>query len=183
MFASRIESLHILEAACWQELEKAAAERTHGWRLMTLATVDGGLPDARSVVLREARRATQTLVFYSDARAGKVRQLRAQPIGALVMWSRELQWQLRLKVRMQVATEGQDVASRWARLRLTPAAQDYLAGAAPGSELSPLVPERADREHFAVITAEVVSLDWTELHADGHRRAVFEASHAAWVQP
>lgn len=183
MIASRIESLHILEAACWQELERAAADRAHEWRLMTLATVDGDQPQARTVVLREARRASQTLVIYSDARAGKVRQIRAQPLGALVMWSRTLNWQLRLKVRMSVATEGHDVASRWARLRLTPAAQDYLSGLAPGSELSPLVPERADREHFAVISAEVLTLDWTELHPDGHRRAVFEASQATWVQP
>lgn len=184
MFSSRIESLHILEAACWQELEKAAADPQHGWRLMTLATVNGDEADARSVVLREARRGPQELLFYSDARAGKVRQIERQPRGTLVLWSKALSWQLRLRVQMTVATEGTDVASRWAQVRLTRSAADYLAGAAPGSELpSPLVPERAAREHFAVVTARVLSIDWTELHADGHRRAIFSADHATWAQP
>ncbi|MEF7614758.1 pyridoxamine 5'-phosphate oxidase family protein [Aquincola sp. MAHUQ-54] len=183
MFTSRIESLHILEAACWQELERAASDRQHAWRLMTLATVNGDEADARTIVLREAHRASQSLVFYSDARAGKVRQIEQQPKGTLVMWSSELGWQLRLRVRMQVATSGADVTSRWAQVRLTSAAADYLAGAAPGSALSPLVPERATREHFAVVTAQVQSLDWMELHPDGHRRALFEASQGTWVQP
>jgi hypothetical protein len=84
---------------------------------------------------------------------------------------------------MTAATTGADVSSRWAQVRLTAAAADYLSGHAPGSELSPLVPERATREHFAVVTARVLSLDWMELHPDGHRRAVFEPSHATWVQP
>lgn len=184
MFSSRIESLHILEAACWQELQRAATDRQHGWRLMTLATVNGDEADARSVVLREARRGPQELVFYTDARAGKVQQIARQPKGTLVMWSRELAWQLRLRVQLSVDTDGPDVAQRWAEVRRTRSAADYLAGVAPGSELpSPLVPERASREHFAVVTARVLSIDWTELHEDGHRRAIFQADHATWVQP
>ena len=44
-------------------------------------------------------------------------------------------------------------------------------------------PERASRDHFAVITAQVLSLDWLELHADGHRRAHFGPAGAQWLQP
>jgi hypothetical protein len=29
----------------------------------------------------------------------------------------------------------------------------------------------------------VQSLDWLELHPDGHRRAVFDAAGGRWVQP
>ncbi|MGA1289383.1 MAG: hypothetical protein ACO3ZK_17950, partial [Rubrivivax sp.] len=50
---SRIESLRLIETACWQELATAVRERGHGWRVMTLATIDGDRADARSVVLRE----------------------------------------------------------------------------------------------------------------------------------
>ena len=46
-----------------------------------------------------------------------------------------------------------------------------------------VAPERASREHFAVVTAKVRSVDWLELHADGHRRAHFGADGAQWLQP
>jgi hypothetical protein len=29
----------------------------------------------------------------------------------------------------------------------------------------------------------VQSIDWLELHADGHRRAIFDETGARWVQP
>jgi hypothetical protein len=70
---------------------------------------------------------------------------------------------------------------------MTPAAQDYLSPLPPGSPLAPgaapPLPERGSREHFAVLTAEVLALDWLELHALGHRRAVFDAAGARWVTP
>ena len=39
------------------------------------------------------------------------------------------------------------------------------------------------REYFAVVSAQVLSIDWLELHREGHRRAVFDAQGARWVQP
>ena len=58
-------------------------------------------------------------------------------------------------------------------IRLSPAAQDYLSPLPPGSAIERPDPERGSREHFAVLAAEVMSIDWVELHADGHRRAQF----------
>jgi hypothetical protein len=34
-----------------------------------------------------------------------------------------------------------------------------------------------------VLFARVDSLDWLELHRDGHRRARFDADGARWLQP
>jgi hypothetical protein len=113
-----------------------------------------------------------------------VTQIARAPLGTLLAWSRGLSWQLRLSVRLQVQTAGLDVSSRWARLKLTPAAQDYLAPLPPGSALArPAEPERASRSHFAVVSAEVQAIDWLELHADGHRRAAFGTDGASWLQP
>ena len=39
------------------------------------------------------------------------------------------------------------------------------------------------REFFAVITAQVLTIDWLELHREGHRRAIFDKDGARWVQP
>ena len=184
MMTSRIDSLTLIEAGLWQELQRAAQQRDHEWRTMVLATVHDGEAQARSLVLREADAATHELIFFTDARSAKVVQIGAQPVGTLLCWSSRIGWQLRMRVQMQVHTSGLHVSSRWARLKLTPAAQDYLSPLPPGSPVAArYAPERAARDHFAVITAQVLSLDWLELHADGHRRAHFGPAGAQWLQP
>jgi len=53
----------------------------------------------------------------------------------------------------------------------------------PGAPLGVAVPARGEREHFAVLTASVLAIDWLELHPEEHRRALFENATARWIQP
>ena len=197
----RLASLADIEAAIWRELQQAVHGRGHPWRIAVLATVDGDAADARNVVLRDLDAAQRTLLMYTDARSPKARQVAAHSQGMLVLWSPALGWQLRLRVALSLETSGLRVSSRWAKLKLTPAAQDYLSPMAPGTALDESTPgtalnpstpgtaldapapERQSREHFAVLAAQVQSVDWLELHAQGHRRALFSAAGAAWITP
>jgi hypothetical protein len=149
-----------------------------------LATVDGDVADARSVVLRDLDAASHTLLIYTDSRSPKARQIQTHPQGMLVLWSEPLGWQLRLTVSLTLETSGLRVSSRWAQLKLTPAAHDYLSPLPPGSVVdAAAVPERTSRDHFAVIAARVEALDWLELHPQGQRRARFDAAGADWLTP
>ncbi|WP_284615628.1 pyridoxamine 5'-phosphate oxidase family protein [Aquabacterium humicola] len=172
-----------VEAACWAELWRALEEPGHPWRLMALATVDGEAADLRQVVLRECRPADRVLVFFTDARSPKVRQLAQHPLGTLMVWSRALQWQLRLRCRFEVRTTGPDVAARWESLLEAQATGDYRSPAPPGEALdAPAAPGMVG--HFALVNAHVERLDWLELHEHGvHRRAVIDAQGARWVAP
>jgi hypothetical protein len=184
MTPPRLDSLEAIQAALWRELAAAPRDRQHPWRTPVLATTDGQIGDARTVVMRDADPTQQTLCVYSDARAGKVTQLARHPQGTLVMWSEALGWQLRVRVQVDVTTDGLEASSRWARLKLTPAAHDYLSALAPGSPLDSALGTRGDRAHFALLEARVLSIDWLELHALGHRRARFDsAGPARWLQP
>ena len=184
MNSARIDSLALIEARLWQELQQAAQQREHEWRTMVLATIEADEAQARTVLLREVDAAAHELVFYTDARSPKVAQIQARPIGTLLCWASRMGWQLRLRVELEVEISGLQVSSRWARLKLTPAAQDYLSPLPPGSPVAERYePERASRTHFAVVTARVLSVDWLELHADGHRRARFGPDGARWLQP
>lgn len=182
MAAARLDSLPAIQAALWRELADAARDQQHPWRTAVLATTDGEMADARTVVLRGTDSVAQKLTLFSDARAPKVAQLNAHPLGTLVMWSPALGWQLRLRVHLQAVTDGLAVSSNWARLRLSSAAHDYLSAQAPGSVLASALGTRAERAHFALITADVLCVDWLELHAEGHRRARFEGGNANWLQ-
>lgn len=185
--AARCENLDALHGQIWGELVSAAQDRAHAWRRVVLATHDAQHgPDARTIVLRECDRARQELVCYTDTRSPKVVQLRADARATLVLWSQALGWQLRLRCRLSVETDGLRVTTRWAALRLRPAAQDYLSPLAPGSVLDAPEPPPADehpRQHFGLLVARVQAIDWLELHAQGHRRAVFDEHGARWVMP
>lgn len=181
---NRLQGLADIEAALWHELQRGVADRAHDWHTPVLATVYGNAADARTVVLREVDADSRLLRLYTDARAAKVAQLGAHPLAMLVLWSKPLSWQLRLRVALAAHTDGLAVASRWARLKLLPAAHDYLSPAAPGAPLgaAPLQ-AAAGRGQFALIEARVLSVDWLELHPHGHRRARFDDEGRHWLAP
>lgn len=185
MNLDRPDALSLLHARLWEELQQAVAQKDHAWRTPVLATRDGDGVDARTVVLRDAQPAARRLMFYTDARSPKVAQLRAQPMATLVCWSAPLGWQLRLRCRLQISSDGLAVSSRWAQLKLSRSAQDYMAPIAPGTPVA--APERpllGERSHFALVYAEVAALDWLGLdNEQGHRRALFDAQGARWLAP
>ena len=184
--STRLASLDAIAAEVWLQLGAAVQERGHAWRTPVLATTDGKSADARTVILREVDAATQQLSLFTDQRSPKVAQLLSHPVGALVMWSPALAWQLRCRVQLALEDDGLAVSSRWAHVKLSPSAQDYLSPQAPGTPFERATTPTHDavaRTHFAVILAEVVSIDWLELHPDGHRRAAFDAHGARWLRP
>jgi hypothetical protein len=191
--SQRLDDLSRIHQACWDELLLAAGDKSHGWRMMALATVaapapddDGSAPqaDLRSVVLRAVDLPERTLMFFTDARSPKVAQMAAQPAATLLVWCPRLGWQLRMRTRMEVETCGLRVSSHWARLKMKPAAHDYLSPLPPGTPVLHPRPERGTREHFAVVQAQVQAIDWLELHPDGQRRASFDANgRGQWLTP
>lgn len=180
--SERLDSLDAIRDALWRELAMAPHDAQHPWRTQVLATTDGQVADARTMVLRHTDAAQRELTFFTDARAPKVAEIEAHPIGTLVTWSPALGWQLRLRVRLEAQRDGLAVSSHWARLKLSPAAHDYLSSIAPGSVLDNALDARGERGHFALIVASVLSVDWLELHVDGRRRARFTDNEAAWLQ-
>lgn len=182
-----IDDLAGLERAVWRELSQAPHDKSHGWRVAALASLgDDGQAQARSVVLRDVEADARRLVIYTDSRSPKTQQLARNPRAQLLCWCPRLSWQLRMDIEAEVQTAGLDVSSRWARLKLSPGAQDYLSPLPPGTPLAEVRPvvERASRNHFALIVARVLAIDWLELSEDGHRRARFDGNGPpAWLQP
>ena len=202
---------HEISGQVWRQLVRASLDRHHEWRTPVLASTGlDGIAQARTVVLRQVDSAAGHLFFYTDRRSPKVLELRAAPAAMLVFWSRRLSWQLRVRVRIDVAQDGPLVASAWAAVAQSPSAGDYLSGTAPGDRLpavtvTPEVPEGPDRlqpaephgipsmsapeglparpHHLAVLSATVQSIDWLELSRTGHRRALLTDGTVQWLVP
>jgi hypothetical protein len=179
-------ALEDLESAVWHELQQAASEPAHAWRRCVVASVGPDGPEARTMVLRECDPDEARVVLYTDARSPKLAQWAADPRAQIVCWSAALGWQVRLRATVSVETEGLGVSTRWARVRFSPSAQDYLSHLPPGSPLAdpPAVHANAVAHHcFAVVTADVHEIDWLALHPDGHRRARLGRRGRQWLVP
>ncbi|MDH4482020.1 MAG: pyridoxamine 5'-phosphate oxidase family protein [Rhodoferax sp.] len=171
----------------WKELGRGCVDRHHAWRTPVLATVGfDGLPNVRTVVLRKVDTNQQTLCFYTDARSAKVSELTKQPKAVLAFWSARLNWQLRVKVAISVATEGPEMQVHWQRVQQSASAGDYMANEAPGTERSTgfsTSPTLSGDHHFALLNAQVLQMDWLELGQGGHRRARLSADTWQWLIP
>jgi len=177
----------------WAELVRAVGLREHPWRHPVLATTCATRgAQARTVVLREVDPVARALIAYTDIRTPKVAQLDRDPRAQIVCWSAALGWQLRLSCVVTSESDGLGVTSRWATLRHTHAAQDYLSPRAPGSALSAPGDDSeagpgAVRGTFTLLRARVLEMDWLSLERAGHRRAVFDyrdaAPSARWLVP
>jgi hypothetical protein len=181
----------------WKELGRASLDRHHEWRTPVLASADAdGLPDARTVVLRQVDAGAGLLTFYTDSRSPKVAQLQGQAQAMLVFWSARLSWQLRARVIFSVITSGPEVETLWQGVSQSAAAGDYLSPLPPGAVLpqgsgtvnvetasveTPKAP--APTHSFALLRAQVLQMDWLELSRDGHRRAQLSANTWVWLTP
>jgi hypothetical protein len=176
----------------WKELGRASLDRHHEWRTPVLACIDAnGLPDARTVVLRQVDVVTGQLTFYTDSRSSKVAQLQAQDSAVLVFWSARLNWQLRVRVACSVITSGPEVEAIWQGVKQSAAAGDYLSPRPPGAVLPPdrgmagaaEAKASAPAHNLALLRAQVLQMDWLELSREGHRRAQLSANTWDWLTP
>lgn len=173
-----------LQRHIWMQLQRAAFDKFHEWRTPVLATVDPlGIPQARTVVLRQVDVMAQQLVFFTDRRSVKLAQLQAQPQACLVFWSTRLKWQLRVQVKINTLSSGARVDAAWGDLAQSPAAADYLSVTAPGSPLRSTETSSSPAPQLAVLVADVLEMDWLELAKTGHRRARITPQGFDWLAP
>jgi pyridoxamine 5'-phosphate oxidase len=175
----------------WAQLLRASVDKHHEWRSVVLVT--NGLdewPDARMVILRAVNIDTKTLTFYTDSRSQKINQLLLNSNAVLVFWSKKLNWQLRIKVTIDIKTEGEQVKNMWQNVKQSPSAGDYLSAKAPG-EMLDNAHEKAEtslqnpenQSHFAILIAQVQSIDWLALNRAGHQRATIDKNGVCYTVP
>jgi pyridoxamine 5'-phosphate oxidase len=163
----------------WQELIRCTVDKHHEWRSPVLATIGlDGAPQARTVILRQVSKATQTIIIFTDRRTPKVAELEARPSGMLTFWSKRLGWQCRIALSFKIHTAGPEVDAAWERMSQSPAAKDYLALMAPGSLVSrrdavEVTSSNKTAHHLALLSGQILSIDWLELGQSAHRRIRF----------
>lgn len=180
-------SLDGMLARVWQELDRGARDEGAAARRPVLATIGlNGGPEARTVVLREARQADATLAIHTDNLSEKVREIDRISRASLHVWDQRLKLQTRLRGRVGVET-GAAVAWLW---DLVPdgSRSSYGVTPAPGTRIdrSDAYTRDSDPSRFAVLVFRVEEIDVVHLSGDYHRRALFRGSdgwQGAWLAP
>ncbi len=169
-------------ASIWDELDRAAGEIDHPWRTPALATADGSV---RTIVLRGVSASRRELVFHTDARSPKIAQLTAGPEVEWLFYNPANGVQVRARARASIDSRNETAEAAW--LNVPPANRlNYSSPQPPGTplpvegmEASP-APDHADKAYanFAVVTTQVVSIDWLLLAPAGNRRCLFDFNPA-----
>ncbi|GIG34631.1 pyridoxamine 5'-phosphate oxidase family protein [Cellulomonas pakistanensis] len=164
----------------------AATTRRTPFTLASLATASAdGAPRSRSVILRAWDVDRAVLGIATDARSAKVREIRADPRVALVVWDDDTQVQVRLEGRAAVLEDADERRRRWDALG-TRSRRGYATLAAPGTPVDPGgTPAQDDDEaawfgRFAWVEVAVDRVDRLDLSTDPHDRVVAERDGAGW---
>ena len=170
----------------WLRLQRGVADRHAPARHPVLATVTpGGMPQARTVVLRGADPDAGVLEVHTDLMSGKVGDLRANPMAALHVCDAGAHLQTRIEARADILT-GPAVAQVWARVP-DPSRQSYGSQPPPGTPIDDALAyaKRPDAACFAVLRLTVLAIDAVHLGPQ-HRRARYTREtgwQGQWLAP
>lgn len=167
----------------WAALDAATTRRT-GFTLAGLATASAdGAPQVRSVILRDWDPGRGVLAFATDGRSAKVREIRADPRVALVLWDDAAQVQVRLAGRAAVVADPDERWRRWDRLG-PGTRRGYATTTPPGAAVAGPVARDDDEaawfDRFAWVEVVVDRVDRLDLAADPHDRVLAERDAVGW---
>lgn len=195
----RFDDLDRLLDHIWDYMADGVESGPRGGHPFATPTVGTRGPDLRTITARHVERTARRLIFHSDARAAKIKEIRRDPAVAWHCWDAERQQHLVLQGQASVHTDDA-VADHWWEHEPPPALRRYTRSAAPGTPIEHTAPGSAGkaeepppadaedgRTHFAVVRTVVERIDWLHTHPDGHYRAHFQWNgklfRSTWVTP
>lgn len=170
-----------------QQLTRATVDSKHELRQVYLATTGDAFPEVRTVILRSVNWKENAVVFHTDFRSKKYSELLAKPQASLLGYSRQKNYQIRLRGRVILNHKNEASKKCWQRLSIS-SRRSYLVHS-PGSALSDagdglsslykaadlqLPSTEIGFDHFVSATFVIFEIEWLLLDREGHRRAIFK---------
>jgi pyridoxamine 5'-phosphate oxidase len=186
------EMLTKVLTGAWARLYESAEVRDAGFRMTQFASIGpDGAPRLRTVVLRGASFEECTVRFHTDSRSPKIAEISANGSVSLVSYNRASGEQIRIEGQA-IAHHRNDFARTAWQASQGQSRICYRTAFSPGAPLSSVkdaditdamrTPNDEDIgfEHFCAVVITVRRLDWLDLAASGHRRAVFDWTGDEW---
>ena len=174
----------------WQLIEQGVTDRNTMAHTPVLSTVGpSDEPKSRSMVLRDARRVDRMLLFYSDSRSWKIEEIISNPMASVLFYEMSKKIQVRMVCILSVHMANEYSKKRWDNVQKT-SRISYQSALPPGARIeNPATLEYQDEgeRNFAVLEAEIRSLEWLYLSSRGNRRALFQwdkgIETSSWLVP
>lgn len=171
----------------WQCLTAGASPGQSPFTMWQLATNGAdGVPQLRTIVLRAADEARNTLTFHTDMRSVKVAELRADPRLSMLAADLVKLQQIRLEGRAEICPDEAERSAIWNSARPHTLIL-YQAPLSPGTPLphSPQATAVSTGRHdgydnFCVVRVTLSKIDYLDISPAGHQRAVFTRSDNHW---
>jgi pyridoxamine 5'-phosphate oxidase len=171
----------------WELLGRAATDADHPFRCPAVATSGADGPQLRTVILRAASAATRCLLFYTDARSPKVRELRQLTEMAWVFYDPGKRLQLRVWGAASLHQGDETARACWETCS-DGNRRNYGGLAVPGTAVGAALPgvrpgsrDEGGRGNFLVVACTVARMDALLLGSESHRRLDMRWHDQAWV--
>ena len=171
----------------WELFGQAAMDTCHPFRCPAVATSGADGPQLRTVILRAASAATRRLLFYTDARSPKVRELRQLTEMAWVFYDPNKRLQLRVWGAASLHQDDEMARACWETCS-DDNRRNYGGQAVPGTALAAASPsvcpgslDGSERGNFLVVACTVARMDALLLGPESHRRLDMRWHEQAWV--
>jgi len=171
----------------WKMLRRGADRFNDPFHWPVLGTTGKTGPALRSVILRQVIVSERTLICHTDARSGKVNEIRHAAQVCWHFYHPKRKVQLRLSGPAVLHTDNAFADEQWAASKITHRL-NYCAHEPPGTpvdrpssglpdlllnKLPTLLETERGRKNFMVIACRIDSIDWLVLGVLGNRRARF----------
>ena len=183
---NEFDNLKVMHEYAWGLIIRGTVDKKSPAFHPTFGTVGlKGIPELRTVVLRQANQIAATLEVHTDLKSKKVEELRLSPKVGLHIWFPKNKLQVRIKAISEIKI-GNEVKEQWEK---TPNISRISYGTlpTPGTIIqSPFAYEKpANFERFCIITVNIEEMDLTHLGVR-HTRALFTKKtnwSGSWLAP
>ena len=192
-----MKSLDDIRTNIWKALAAGAGPQRTPLTMWQAATngigAAAGMPQVRTVVLRDADQQGGTVSFHTDMRSAKVAELRADPRIAMTGLDLDNFVQIRLEGRTRICADEAERRAVWNAARPHTLIL-YRTPFAPGTPLD--TPQTGHVQesggddgyaNFCVIRVVLDKLEYLDISREGHQRAVFlrkgDDWRGAWIAP
>ncbi|MCJ7558169.1 MAG: pyridoxamine 5'-phosphate oxidase family protein [Gammaproteobacteria bacterium] len=180
--------LELWPQVTWGLLAQAASGFDYPFRCPAVATSGGDGPQLRTVILRAASAATRRLLFYTDARSPKVRELRQLTEMAWMFYDPGKRLQLRAWGAVSLHQDDELTEACWETCSAENR-RNYGGRAIPGTALDAATPithpapleDQGGRGNFLVVACRVARMDALLLGPESHRRLDMRWHEPSWV--
>lgn len=165
----------------WKELEAGAKGKGHPFKICCLATLENPSSIRQRTVIFRGLTEEKTLLFYSDVRSFKIKQLEQFPSASVLFYNEQAKLQLFVRGSMKVHTD--DELWQDHKMRIDGRSiNDYNTKLSPGKPIkNPLDISRTKDLNFTVLELIPEKIEYLKLRAEPNNlRASFTKKGNDW---